>query len=144
RTARTASVRRREASPGGRTVCRKTSRGITMRNPHAGEPFTDDDAAIATALQDVSVPAVPCSPVHMTGDPSWVREQELRVLPSSSDYQCGLTPDEQAEIRRRALPVIAAYRDRGCEPVPLELELLLEMMSFLALKPLEGRIAGLM
>lgn len=115
-----------------------------MRNPHAGEPFTDDDAAIATALQDVSVPALLCSLVHMTGDPSWVREQELRVLPSSSDYQCGLTPDEQAEIRRRALPVIAAYRDRGCEPVPLELELLLEMMSFLALKPLEGRIAGLM
>ena len=26
-----------------------------MRNPHAGEPFTDSDAAIAAALQDVSI-----------------------------------------------------------------------------------------
>mgnify|MGYP001337883459 CR=1 FL=1 len=115
-----------------------------MRNPHAGEPFADDDAAIAAALQDVSVPALLCSLVHMTGDPSWVRERPLRVLPSSLDFQCGLTPEEQDEIRQRALPVIAAYRDRGCEPVPLPREVLLEMMSFLALKPLEGRIAGLM
>ena len=43
------------------------------RNPHAGRPFTDDDAAIAAALEDVSVPALLCSMVHITGDPSWIR-----------------------------------------------------------------------
>ena len=43
------------------------------RNPHAGEPFTDDDAAIAAALEDVCVPALLCSLVHLTGDPSWIR-----------------------------------------------------------------------
>ena len=43
------------------------------RNPHAGRPFTDDDAAIAAALEDVSVPALLCSLVHITGDPSWIR-----------------------------------------------------------------------
>ena len=43
----------------------------TTRNPHAGEPFLDDDEAIAAALEDVSVPALLCSLVHMTGDPSW-------------------------------------------------------------------------
>ena len=91
-----------------------------------------------------TVPALLCSLVHMTGDPSWVREVVLRVLPSSSDYQCGLTAEEQSDFRRRALPIIAAYRDGGCEPVPLPDELLLEMMSFLALKPLEGRIASMM
>src|SRR5688572_22593234 len=115
-----------------------------MRSPHAGEPFVEDDAAIAEVLDDVSVPALLCSLVHMTGDPLWIRDRHLRVLPSSSDYQCGLSAEEQADIRRRALPVIAAYRDAGCEPVPLPDELLLEMMSFLALKPLEGRLASMM
>ena len=115
-----------------------------MRNPHAGKPFTDDDNAIAVALQDVAVPALLCSLVHMTGDPSWVRERSLRQVPSSLDYQCGLTPDEQADIRRRAVPVIAAYRDGGCEPVVLSDELLHEMMAFLACKPVVGRLAAMM
>ncbi len=39
------------------------------RNPHAGRPFHDDDAAIAKALEDASIPALSCSLVHMTGDP---------------------------------------------------------------------------
>src|SRR6478672_2195412 len=111
-----------------------------MMNPHAGEPFSDDDATIAAALEDVSVPALLCSLVHMTGDASWIRERPLLRLPSSSDYQCGLSAEEQADIRRRALPVIAAYRDAGCEPPAQPNELLLEMMSFMACKHLEGRI----
>jgi 4-hydroxyacetophenone monooxygenase len=115
-----------------------------MRNPHAGEPFSDDDATIAAALEDVSVPALLCSLVHMTGDPSWIRERTLPVVASSADYQSGLSPDDLADIRHRAVPVIAAYRDGGCEPHPLSDDLLLEMMGFLACKPLEGRLAGLM
>ena len=43
------------------------------RNPHAGEPFTDSDSMIAGALEDCSIPALLCSLVHMTGDPSWIR-----------------------------------------------------------------------
>ena len=115
-----------------------------MRNPHAGEPFTGDDNAITAAIQDVAVPALLCSLVHMTGDPSWVRERALPQMPSSLDYQCGLTADEQADVRRRAVPVIAAYRDRGCEPVELSDDLLHEMMSFLACKPVVGRLAAMM
>jgi 4-hydroxyacetophenone monooxygenase len=115
-----------------------------MRNPHDAAPFTDDDAHIAAALEDVAVPALLCSLVHMTGDPSWIRERRLRVPASSADYQGGLTPDELADIRRQAVPAIAAYRDAGCEPKTLADDLLVEMMSFLALKPLEGSIAGLM
>ena len=45
-----------------------------MRNPHAGEPFTDSDDEIATALQDVSVPALLLSCVHMTEDDAIRRE----------------------------------------------------------------------
>ena len=49
------------------------------RNPHVGEPFTDDDAAIAAALEDVAVPVLLCSLVHMTGDPSWIRDGRSRA-----------------------------------------------------------------
>src|SRR5262245_7133790 len=48
-----------------------------VTNPHAGLPITDDDEKIAAALEDVSVPALMCSMVHLTGDPAWVRG-ELR------------------------------------------------------------------
>jgi 4-hydroxyacetophenone monooxygenase len=112
------------------------------RNPHAGEPFDDDEATIAAALADVCVPALLCSLVHMTGDPSWIRERPLPLLPSSADYQCGLPPEVLADIRRRALDAVVAYRDGGCEPVSLAPEVLLEIMSFLARKPLDDRLAG--
>src|SRR5688500_10508582 len=101
-----------------------------MRNPHEGIPFDDDDEAIAAALEDVSIPALLCSLVHMTGDPSWIRDRKLPTLPSSADFQGGLDEEERAAIRVAALPAIAAYRDAGCHPVPLDEGLLLELMSF--------------
>ena len=50
---------------------------MEARNIHAGLPITDDDAAIAAALEDVSIPTLVLSLVHITGDPSWIRG-ELR------------------------------------------------------------------
>ena len=109
-----------------------------LRNPHVGAPFTDDDAAIAAALEDVSVPVLLCSLVHMTGDPSWIRERPLRSMPNAADLHGGLDDEELADIRRRAVPAIAAYRDGGCIPHELSRDVLVEMMAFLAGKPLEG------
>jgi 4-hydroxyacetophenone monooxygenase len=109
------------------------------RNPHAGIAFSDDDAAIAEALRVVSVPALCCSLVHMTGDLSWVWELALPKVAGSGEYQCGLTQQAQDDVRARALPAIAAYRDGGCEPYPTSRGDLVEMMSFLAAgKPLDG------
>jgi 4-hydroxyacetophenone monooxygenase len=117
----------------------------TARNPHAGEPFLDGDDVIATALRDVSVPALCCSLVHMTGDLAWVREFSLPKLAGSGQYDCGLTQAQQDAVRERALPVIAAYRDAGCEPHLLSRDDLVEMMSFLACKPIAGqRITSMM
>jgi 4-hydroxyacetophenone monooxygenase len=113
------------------------------RNPHAGEPFTDDDAAIAAALDDVSVPALLCSLVHMTGDPSWIRGDIRPRVAMSLDIQSGMPADDQAEVRRLARPAVAAYRDGGCRPHGLSRELLREMMSFLGCRPVAGRLAGL-
>jgi hypothetical protein len=80
----------------------------------------------------------------MTGDPSWVRDRPLPTLPSSADFQGGLADDDRAAIRAAAVPAIAAYRDGGCRPVPLDRELLLELMSFIAGRPLEGRIVPML
>jgi 4-hydroxyacetophenone monooxygenase len=117
---------------------------ISSRNPHAGHPFVDDDSAIAAALAEVNVPTLLCSLVHMTGDPTWIREWSLPQLASAMDYQCGLTEADRDEIRRRALPAVVAYRDSGCEPHALPREVLLEMMSFLAGTTLEGRIVPML
>src|SRR6195952_1867817 len=111
---------------------------MSDRNPHAGEPFTDGDESIAAALDDVSVPALLCSLVHMTGDPSWIRGSLRPPLASSLDFQSGMAPEALAEARRLALPAIAAYRDGGCEPVPLTAPLLTEMMEFLGCRPVAG------
>ena len=106
------------------------------RNPHAGTPFDDDDATIARVLEDVSIPALMCSMVHITGDPSWIRG-DIRPLGSALNEYQGYLPEEmKAEIRKRALPAIARFRDNGCVlPPPPSPELAHEMMSFLACAP---------
>jgi 4-hydroxyacetophenone monooxygenase len=112
----------------------------TPRNPHAGEPFDDDDGAIAAALEDVSVPALLCSLVHMTGDPSWIRGPIRPRIATLVEFQGGLTDEERADVRARALPAIAAYRDAGCEPQPVPPAVLHEMMDFLATRPVDGSL----
>jgi 4-hydroxyacetophenone monooxygenase len=120
----------------------------TRRRPercaHDGQPFTDDDAAIARALADVSVPALLCSLVHMTGDLAWIREAPPLVLTSSADIQGGLSADQQDAARRRALPAVAAYRDGGCVPHSLSAPELHEVMEWLATRPVTGRLAAMM
>ncbi|MFI6982881.1 flavin-containing monooxygenase [Embleya sp. NPDC050154] len=106
---------------------------MSERHPHVGLPFTDDDATIAAALEDVSIPALMLSLVHLTGDPSWIsgpiRPRGL-VL---NEVQGFLTEDEKARVRARALDAIRAYRDNGCtlptQPGP---ELLHAMMNWVA------------
>jgi len=109
------------------------------RNPHAGLPFQDGDEAIARALEDASVPALLCSLVHMTGDPSWIRGPRRPQMGGPNTLDGGMPPEEQAAVRRDALPVIAAYRDGGCQPTALSRELLAEMMDFAACRELPPR-----
>ena len=116
---------------------------LVTRNRFAGEPFEDGDEAIARALEDVSIPALMCSLVHMSGDPSWVRGEIQPNVAISLDIQGGMSEGDMAEVRRRALPAIAAYRDNGCVPVEPSRELLREMMGFLGRRPVEGQLAGL-
>jgi 4-hydroxyacetophenone monooxygenase len=107
-----------------------------MDNPHAGVPFTDDDATIAAALADVSVPALMCAMVHLTGDPSWIRGDIKPAGIYLNEYQGFMDEELKTEGRRRALEAIVAFRDGGCvlPPSPSS-ELLQEMMSYLACAP---------
>jgi len=106
-----------------------------MRNPHAGLPFTAadmSDAAIARALEDVSVPTLLLSCVHMSGDATILdgplRPQGLFL----NEVQGFMSDEDQAKARALALDVIRAWRDRGCpEPEPVAPELLKRMMDWL-------------
>jgi 4-hydroxyacetophenone monooxygenase len=103
-----------------------------MRNPHAGEPFTTSDEQIAAALEDVSIPTLLLSMVHMSGDESVLdgplRPQGLFL----NEVQGYMSEEDKAAARRLALEVIKDYRDRGCpEPAPVSPELLKRMMAFL-------------
>jgi 4-hydroxyacetophenone monooxygenase len=103
-----------------------------MRNPHAGEPFTTSDEDIARALEDVSIPTLLLSCVHMSGDASILdgplRPQGIFL----NEVQGYMSEEDKAAARAMALEVIRDYRDRGCpEPEPVGPELLRKMMAFL-------------
>jgi 4-hydroxyacetophenone monooxygenase len=79
----------------------------------AGLPFDDDLDTIATLLEDVSLPALLLSMVHMTGDLGLLtglyRPRDGGMLA----VQGGLPDEVQAALRAEALQVISAYRDGG-------------------------------
>ena len=98
----------------------------------AGLPITDDDATIAAALEDVSVPTLMMSMVHMTGDASLLRGPIRPRGVFLNEVQGFLSEAEKAAVRARALEVIKAYRDGGCRlPPPPPAETIHEMMRFL-------------
>ena len=114
----------------------------SVRNPHAGQPF-DAGCDVAAALEDASIPALLCSLVHMTGDPSWIRSERRPRMAAVAFLQSGMPEDELVAVRSEALSAIAEYRDQGFQPKELSKELLIEMMEFLACKPLSNRMRDL-
>ena len=108
-----------------------------MRNPHAGEPFTDSDEAIAAALEDVSVPALLMSCVHMSDDED-VRRRILDgpIKPMGlflNEVQGFMSEEDKVAARALALNIVCDYRDRGCpEPRPVQPEMLKTMMDWIA------------
>ncbi len=106
-----------------------------MRNPHAGLPFDTSDEEIAAALEDVSIPTLMLSMVHMTGDPSIIRGDRRPVASFLNEVQGFMSEEDKAAVRADALEVIRDYRDRGCpEPEPLSPELVHEMMEWLVVE----------
>ena len=94
------------------------------------------DARIAEALNDVSVPTLLLSCVHMTDDPA-VREQILTgpIKPQGlflNEVQGFMSEEDQQTARELALGIITDWRDRGCpEPDPVDPTLLKRMMDWI-------------
>ncbi len=102
------------------------------RSFHAGQPFDTSDADIGAALEGVSVPTLLLSLVHITGDPRFIREYKQAGL-FLNEVQGFMSEEDKARARAEALPIIAAYRDRGCPiPDPLSPELVREMLDWAA------------
>ncbi|MGA5545370.1 flavin-containing monooxygenase [Mycobacterium sp. NPDC051198] len=107
------------------------------RSFHVGQPFTTPDADIAAALEQVSVPTLLLSLVHITGDPRYIREFKQAGL-FLNEVQGFMSEEDKARVREVALPVIADYRDRGCPvPDPLPAELVREMLDWAACEPVD-------
>jgi 4-hydroxyacetophenone monooxygenase len=109
-----------------------TERIGSMRSPYAGRSFSTSTPEIAAALEDVSIPTLLLSLVHITGDPRFIREFKQMGL-FLNEVQGFMSEEDKARARAAALPVITDYRDRGCpEPQPLSPELIGEMMDWAA------------
>ncbi|MHA3024354.1 flavin-containing monooxygenase [Mycobacterium sp. BMJ-28] len=107
------------------------------RSFHAGQPFDTPDAEIAAALEDVSIPTLLLSLVHLTGDPSYIRDFKQAGL-FLNEVQGFMSEEDKARARAIALPLIADYRDRGCPvPDPLAPDLVREMLDWAACEPVD-------
>jgi 4-hydroxyacetophenone monooxygenase len=97
------------------------------------QTITATDAEIARALEAAHIPSLINSLVHVTGDITLLRGP---IRPSGEffgDPQCGITPEQQARVRRMAFDALRAYRDAGSpRPPPVSEDMALEMMSFIS------------
>ena len=103
-----------------------------MRNPYSGQPFSTSDSEIAAALEDVSVPALLLSCIHMSGDDSLLDGPLRPAGIFLNEVQGFMSDEDQTTARKVAFDVIRDYRDRGCpEPAPIDSRQLKRMMDWL-------------
>lgn len=115
-----------------------------MRNRYAGEPFSTPTADIAAALEQVSVPTLLLSCVHITGDARFIRDFKQNGI-FLNEIQGFMSEEDKARARAEALPVITHYRDRGCpEPAPLSAALVKEMTDWAAGETVPDSYRGLL
>ena len=116
-----------------------------MTERTAGEPITDDDETIAAALEDVSVPTLLASLVHLTGDPSILDGPFRPAGIFLNEVQGFMSPDDQAAARAWALERIIEFRDGGCVlPPPPTAETVRRIMSFLICEDVPAEYVPLM
>ena len=101
-----------------------------MRSRYAGRPFTTPTADIAAALEDVSIPTLLLSLVHISGDPRFIRDfKQMGIF--LNEVQ-GLMSEETARARAKRCHD-HRVPEPGCpEPEPLSPELVREMMDWAA------------
>jgi 4-hydroxyacetophenone monooxygenase len=108
-------------------------------------PFTDSDAEIAAALEDVSIPALLLSCVHMTGSDALLDGPLKPAGLFLNEVQGYMSEPDKAAARAVALEIIRDYRDRGCpEPEPVDAGLLKRMMDWLVCEDVPAEYVPMM
>ena len=108
-------------------------------------PFTDSDAEIAAALEDVSVPALLLSCVHMSGDAALLDGPLKPAGLFLNEVQGYMSESDKAAARALAFDIIRDYRDRGCpEPTPVDAALLKRMMDWLVCEDVAAEYVPMM
>lgn len=95
-------------------------------------PPGTDDASLARALEEASLPALVPALVHLTGDVSLLERYASRT-PGRDVQSAGLSDQEEREVRARALETLKTLRDGTASSAPLPSdETLCHMMSWCA------------
>ena len=73
-----------------------------------------DDALIASALEDASIPTLMMSMIHMGGD-AGLLDGDIRPGGAYiNEYQGYMSEEDKACVRAEALELIKKFRDGGC------------------------------
>jgi 4-hydroxyacetophenone monooxygenase len=91
-----------------------------------------DDAQIARALEDASIPTLMMSMIHMSGGAGLLDGPVRPAGVYINEYQGYMSEEDKAAVRAQALEVIRKFRDEGCRlPPPPSPETIHRMMNFL-------------
>ncbi len=104
-----------------------------------------DDAFIARALEDASIPTLMMSMIHMSGDAGLLDGPQRPAGVYINEYQGYMSEEDKAAVRTRALAVIRAFRDGGCRlPPPPEAATVHRMMNFLVAQEVPAEYVPMM
>ncbi|MDH3642345.1 MAG: NAD(P)/FAD-dependent oxidoreductase, partial [Gammaproteobacteria bacterium] len=95
------------------------------------KPITEGDAAIEAALEHAHIPTLMLALVHLTGDISHLRGDIRPEMTFLGDEAAGITPEQQARMRKHALEVLIRHRDNPSEQPPPTEAAIREMLDFL-------------
>ena len=101
--------------------------------------ITEDDATLAKYLEEAHIGPLMAALVLVTGDLSLSRGDIKSDLTQLLDPQKGISEQDQATIRGRALEALKKLRDEGAtlSPVP-NADAILEMLQFIVGRELSG------
>jgi 4-hydroxyacetophenone monooxygenase len=96
-------------------------------------PIASSDDTIREALDSAHLPSLIAALVHITGDASLVKGEIKPVYDFFGDGQGGLTEQQRAQTKERALAALKTHRDRGHKlPPQPSFDDVRAMMNFVA------------
>lgn len=105
---------------------------MNQKHDPSGTGIPEDDAVIAAALEDASIPCLILSMIHMSGDTSLLDGTARPLGVYINEFQGYMEEEDRIAIRAQALAIIKDYRDRGCQlPSAPSEDTIHRMMEFL-------------